>query len=70
LSLFKNVPVKEKVTFQLRVEAYNTFNHTQFSGVNTAARIDINGNQTNGLFGQLTSAASARVMQFASRVSF
>jgi len=27
--------------FQLRWEAYNTFNHTQYSGINTSARFDL-----------------------------
>jgi len=70
LSLFKNIPIREKVRFQLRVEAYNAFNHTQFSDVNTAAKFDLQGNQVSQNFGQLSAAASARVMQLATRISF
>jgi len=36
-ALFKNMPIENKLTLQLRVETYNTFNHTEFSGVNATA---------------------------------
>jgi hypothetical protein len=70
LSLFRNIPVRENVKFQLRFEGYNAFNDTQFSGVNTAAKFDLQDNQVSQNFGQLSSAASARVMQLAARISF
>ena len=35
LSVFKNVNITESVRFQLRLEAYNVFNHTQWSTINT-----------------------------------
>jgi hypothetical protein len=49
---------------------YNAFNHTQFSGFNSAARFDAAGNQLNTQFGQLTSTAAARLMQGSIRVVF
>jgi hypothetical protein len=70
MSLFKNIPIREKVTFQLRWETYNTFNHTQFDGVTNAARFDVNGNQVAPLFGQVSSSRDPRIMQLAARVSF
>ena len=70
IALFKNIPIKDRVTFQIRAETYNTFNHTQYSGLNTTARFDASGNQVNTLFGQVSSAANPRYMQFALRVSF
>jgi outer membrane receptor protein involved in Fe transport len=70
IALFKNVPIKEKITFQLRVETYNTFNHTQFTSINTTPRFDINGNQVNSSFGKVGGAADPRYMQFAVRLSF
>lgn len=70
IALFKNVPIKEKVTFQLRVETYNTFNHTQFTAINTTPRFDITGNQVNSSFGKVGAAADPRYMQLAVRFSF
>ena len=70
MSLFRTFKVKERVTFELRAETYNTFNHTQFTGVNTSAQFNPSGVQTNTAFGQFTSAASPRYMQLAGRITF
>ena len=72
MSLFKNMPFKEgRVRAQLRVEAYNLFNHTQFSGVGTSATFNpTTGAQTNGTFGQYTSATNPRQLQLALRLTF
>ena len=61
----------EKRAFTLRWEAYNAFNHTQYSGISTAARFDIpTGNQVNTQFGQVTSTRAPRVMQGSLRFTF
>jgi hypothetical protein len=66
ISLFKNIPLgAETRILQFRSEFYNIFNHTQFSGVDSAARFDPAGRQVNARFGQLISAREARVIQFA-----
>jgi hypothetical protein len=70
LALFKNFPVRERVSLQFRAEAYNAFNHTQFAGLDTAARFDAQGNQVNARFGEFTSARPPRTMQFALRLYF
>jgi hypothetical protein len=71
LSVFKNFKVREKVKAQFRAEAYNAFNHTQFSTVNTGAKWNYTtGAQTGTQFGQITAARDPRVMQFALRLSF
>jgi hypothetical protein len=72
LSLSKRFPIAgEKRFLTLRWEAYNTWNHTQYSGINTAARFDLtNGAQTNALFGQVTSTRAPRVMQGSLRFTF
>jgi hypothetical protein len=36
MGLFKRFPVKESMSFEFRWETFNTFNHTQFSGVDTS----------------------------------
>ncbi len=37
-ALFKNFKIHENLTFQLRVETYNTFNSPEFDSVNTSAK--------------------------------
>ena len=69
MSLFKSVKI-DRARMQFRVEAYNVFNHTQFSNVNTDPRFDALGNQVNLSFGQVTAARDPRIMQFALRISF
>jgi hypothetical protein len=34
ISMYKNFKIMERVTAQLRVETFNTFNHTQWATVN------------------------------------
>ena len=72
IALTKRFPVKtEQRYFQLRWEAYNAFNHTQYSGLNLAAKYDLTtGAQTNALFGQVTSTRAPRVMQGSLRFVF
>lgn len=70
MSLFKNMPFTERLRAQLRVEAYNLFNHTQFSGVDTSAQFSAAGVQTNAAFGNYTSATNPRQLQLALRLSF
>ena len=81
LALFKNIPLRgERLHLQFRAEAYNAFNHTQFSdtagtsttpgGVDTHAKFDANGKQINPSFGQITAARANRRMQLALRLAF
>jgi len=70
MSLFKEFPVRDQMRFQLRGEAYNAFNHTQFSAEDTTARFDANGKQINTLLSSYTAARSARIMQIALRFYF
>jgi hypothetical protein len=56
MSLFKNVKTSGRANVQFRAEAYNVFNHTQFSNVDTSPRFDAQGNQVSGTFGQVTAA--------------
>jgi hypothetical protein len=70
-TLFKELPLgKETRVLELRWEAYNVFNHTQFLGVDNGARFDVSGNQVNTRFGQIISARSPRIMQVSMRLRF
>jgi len=65
LSLFKTFAFTETSGFQLRFESFNTFNHTQFQGVNSTSSI-----KPGNTFGQFTSAYTARIIQIAGKVYF
>ena len=62
MALYKDFVIKENVKFQLRMEGFNIFNHTNFSGVSTSLG--------TGNFGQVTSALSPRVFEFALRFQY
>jgi hypothetical protein len=69
--MFKNFRLTEHFRAQFRAESYNTFNHTQFSGLDLNAKFDIaSGAQTSPTFGRVTAAELARRMQFALRITF
>ena len=72
LALFKLIRLTgERLNLQFRAEAYNAFNHTQFSDVDRRARFDPNtGAQTNPQLGQFTAARPNRRLQLALRLSF
>jgi len=71
IALFKNFPVRETMRLQFRWELYNAFNHTQFSGLDAAARFDpITGQQVSQSFGQVSGVRNPRTMQFALRFHF
>jgi hypothetical protein len=57
-------------TMNIRVESYNTFNHTQFSVLSPVATFDPQGNQVDPLFLQAVGARSPRRMQFALRLGW
>jgi hypothetical protein len=62
--LYKDTAITERTKIQLRLEAYNVFNHTQFNP---------NGLQTNAsssLFGQILAAQNPRQMQIAAKFIF
>ncbi len=75
-ALFKNMPLKEPFRLQLRVETYNTFNHSEFNGVNntaTFANANSQGStnpQSQAIFGQFSSTLNPRLMQLALRLDF
>jgi len=61
----------EQRYFQFRWEAYNVFNHTQYSSINTSAKYDlVTGAQTNAAFGNVNGTRTPRVMQGVLRFVF
>ncbi len=65
MAIAKNLPVTESKSLLFRIEAFNVFNHTQFTG---PAAID--GDIGSSTFGNAISAAPARVMQAAAKFTF
>jgi hypothetical protein len=57
--------VHESVTANLRIDAFNALNHTQWNGVDTTW----NG-VTGGTFGMATGAREARITQISFKLSF
>jgi len=71
LSFVKSFPIREPMRLQFRLEMYNTFNHAQFSGVNSTAPFDATGKLiTTTTFGQYTSTLPPRQMQLALKFNF
>ena len=63
LSLFKTIEFKpEGLALELRFESFNTFNHTQFNGIDSGS--------TDPNFGQITSAHDPRVLQLGAKLHF
>jgi hypothetical protein len=62
IALFKKFALGERADLEFRVETYNSFNHTQFNGVETTF--------TNGNFGKVTSTFDPRIIQFGAKLAF
>lgn len=73
VTLFKNFNLGNRRTFRFQIETYNATNHTQYSGVGTAATFNFaTGAQTNAGFGKINGvrANSNRVIQIGARFAF
>jgi hypothetical protein len=66
LTLTKNIyfDTEQDVRLQLRAEAYNVFNHTQFTGVGTVLAVP------STTFGRPSGARLPREFQFGAKISF
>jgi hypothetical protein len=65
LTLIKNVVLARGKSLQLRLEAFNVFNHAQFYGAGA-----VDGNIASRTFGQIVSAAAPRLIQIAAKFAF
>ncbi len=65
LTLGKTTPVRDWANIELRVEAFNLFNHGQFFGP-----ASVSGNLSATNFGDIQSSSPPRLLQLAARVSF
>ena len=77
IAMFKSFGLGEQRSFEFRVETFNTFNNTHFSppgGSPTGAFASIGGTVTNNVatptFMEILSAAPARQIQLAGRITF
>lgn len=62
MALFKNTRITERTAFQMRIEFYNLFNHTQYN-------LPV-GNIRSGNFGRELSAGNGRLIQLAAKFVF
>lgn len=71
ISVSKRFPLfSEGRYFQFRGEFFNTWNHTQFSSMDTSARFNPAGQQVNLNFGAFTGARDPRLIQLSLRLNF
>ena len=64
MGLFKHFPIKEAVSVEFRAEAFNVFNHTQFSGVDTSF------DPASTTFLTATQTHLPRILQFGLKIVF
>jgi len=65
MALLKNVRVTEAKSVQLRLEAFNIFNHAQFFGPQA-----VDGNISSSTFGDVVSATAPRLLQLGMKFIF
>ena len=71
MGLFKNFAVREAMHFEFRAEAFNVFNHTQWSGVdNSACYVTAAEDCSASTFLTATTAHNARILQLAGKFVF
>ncbi len=61
-SFAKVTPITERVSFEFRADFFNAFNHAEFNNPNVSA--------TSDKFGEITSTADPRIIQFAGKITF
>ncbi len=69
MGLFKNFAIREDIHFEFRAEAFNIFNHTQWSGVDNSSCYGAV-NCSTSTFLTATSAHNPRILQLAAKFVF
>lgn len=62
LALAKRTQIRENLSFELRMDAFNVFNHAEFNNPSL--------NIVSGRFGRITSTGDPRIVQIAARLDF
>ncbi len=71
MTLSRRIPLgRESRALQLKVEAFNVFNHVQFTGVNSGFIFNASGVNTNANIGALTGERGPRVVALELRANF
>jgi Carboxypeptidase regulatory-like domain len=68
-SLYKSFAITERAHIELRLESFNTFNHFEPNGLQTALGLD-NDLKPNNNFGQITSAQDPRNLELGGKFVF
>jgi outer membrane receptor protein involved in Fe transport len=71
MAIAKRVPLgSEKRYLQYRLEMFNAFNHTQYSGIDTGFQFNPAGQQVSTTLGTYTSARMPRIIEMSLRLMF
>jgi len=70
LTLQKLIPIAEGKTIQIRVEAFNAFNHAQFYGNPITGGPAVNGSIGSPAFGDIENSAAPRLFQIGAKFLF
>jgi hypothetical protein len=65
MALIKNIALRESMSLQFRIEAFNVFNHTQFFRPQT-----VDGNISSATFGEVVNADPPRLIQLGAKTFF
>jgi hypothetical protein len=70
-AIFKSIPLGERLTYQIRCDAFNVLNHPSWSGVNTSfAGIGPSGQAIDNGIGQINGAHDPRILQLNMKLEF
>jgi hypothetical protein len=75
LAIARTFPLRERLRLEIRAEAFNFLNHTNFNGPNTGLSVQADARTGQAIFnspgfGLITSAKSARFLQLVMRIEF